>query len=268
LGAGGEAGLIDASSGRGLHGLLAIVSPASCAFFLDVDGTLLDIRPQPRDVVADTSLLDLLSALRAEVADALALVSGRAIEDLDRIFAPLTFTAAGLHGCDLRFADGSRFGLPDRVMDKARPALRHFVASHPGLLLEDKGATLAVHYRQRPDLGPIVIDALTRVAGDADYRVQQGKMVVELKPPGFDKGGAITRLMQDAPFKDRQPVFIGDDLTDEAGFVAVNAMGGFSVRVGAVSMPSAARYRVATVAALRALLAACVVGLATKCAAR
>jgi trehalose 6-phosphate phosphatase len=226
---------------------LAQLAPAaSSAYFLDVDGTLLAIRPRPEDVVADASLLGLLAGLSDAAGGALALVSGRKIDDIDRIFAPAVFCAAGLHGAEIRFPDGSRTLAQSGVMDLVRPKLIAFVARHQGLRLEDKGATLAVHFRQRPDLGPDVLDALKGLAREdvaGDLAVQEGKMVAELKQAGHHKGTAIAALLKAAPHAGRRPVFIGDDLTDESGFGFVNAQGGISIRVGPAEEPSAARHR-------------------------
>jgi len=237
-------------------GGLAKAAPASgSAYFLDVDGTLLDIRPRPEDVVADEGLRILLTALAAAADGALALVSGRRIDDIDRIFAPLAFPAAGLHGAEIRFPDGSRILAQSGVMDFARPELGAFVARHPGLRLEDKGATLAVHFRQRPELASEVLRALAAVAHEG-LAVQEGKMVAELKQVQYAKGAAIASLLEAAPFLGRRPVFIGDDLTDESGFCFVNAQGGVSIRVGPAEGTSAARFCLDDPAGLRRELGA------------
>ncbi len=221
------------------------------AFFFDVDGTLLELKPMPQDVVADAALRDLLRALAARNAGAVALVSGRAIADLDRIFAPLILPAAGLHGAEIRFPDGVRTHTGAGIMDHARPDLARFVAAHPGLMLEDKGATLAVHFRQRPDLASDVLTCMRRFAPGDDIAVQEGKFVVELKPAGFDKGSAIASLLRHPPFAGRKPVFYGDDLTDEAGFSFVNKYGGLSVRIGQSDVPTQAQAHLDDPAAMR-----------------
>lgn len=206
------------------------------ALFLDVDGTLLEIESHPDDVRAGPRLKGLLEAVTAALGGALALVSGRSIAGLDRIFSPLVLPAAGLHGLERRGADGLVHypkDLADR-MSRARAGLMDFVEAHAGLLLEDKGAALALHYRNAPGLaGPAreAMDSARRALGE-DFHVQQGKMVLELKPTGEDKGTAIEAFMAEAPFAGRVPVFIGDDVTDEDGFRVVNRLGGHSVRVG------------------------------------
>jgi trehalose 6-phosphate phosphatase len=215
---------------------------SSAAYFLDVDGTLLDIKPRPEDVVADAGLCALLTELTAAAQGALALVSGRKIEDLDRIFAPLIFPAAGLHGAEIRYADGSRKAPPDGTMDKVRQPLADFVAAHPALRLEDKGAALAVHFRQAPDLAEAVLTFVGALAERNGLFMQEGKMVAELKEARHDKGQGIAALLAKSPFSGRMPVFIGDDMTDENGFSFVNAQGGISVRAGPPWAATQARY--------------------------
>jgi trehalose 6-phosphate phosphatase len=220
------------------------------ALFLDVDGTLLDIADHPDEVRTTPRLKLLLRRARIELGGAVALVSGRAIADLDRLFAPLQLPAAGLHGIERRSADGTvhyRTGLEERL-HAAKRDLMQFVESHAGLLLEDKGAALALHYRNAPDLGGEAEAAIRGAAqrtGDG-FHVQAGKMVFELKPAGQDKGTAVVEFMDEQPFAGRVPVFVGDDVTDEDGFAAVNELGGESLRVGPAA-DSAARYRIAGV---------------------
>ncbi len=240
----------DAVPGLDLPGL---APAASTAFFFDVDGTLLEIMPQPGDVVADVMLRKLLDDLRHAADGALALVSGRQIADLDRIFAPFLFTAAGAHGAEMRCPDGTRRQLDPALLEAVRAPATEFVQGHTGLLLEDKGAALAIHFRQRPDLATEVAAFLARFERDG-LKLQHGKMVAELKPAGVDKGHAIATLMRMAPFLGRKPVFVGDDLTDEAGFRVVNAMGGLTVRIGAPGHPTEARHALPDPASLRAAL--------------
>lgn len=237
-------------------GDLARIAPlSSCAYFLDVDGTLLEIMPRPEDVVADETLRTLLVGIAGAAGGALGLVSGRAINDIDRIFAPLIFPAAGLHGAEIRFPDTSRSISPnDGAMDCVRQPLADFVAAHPGLRLEDKGAALAVHFRQTPELAGDVLEFLKSLAQKNGLAVQEGKMVAELKQARHDKGKGIAALLANPPFLGRKPVFIGDDLTDESGFSFVNAHGGISVRVGPAGIASDARYHLRNPASVRAEL--------------
>lgn len=226
----------------------------SCwALFLDVDGTLLEIMERPDDVRAAPRLRRLLATAADALGGALALVSGRSIASLDTVFDPLRLPAAGLHGLERRDADG-RVHYPTgyaRRIAAARSTLLEFVQSAPGLLLEDKGAALALHYRGAPALEAECRRriGLAREAAGEDFHVQHGKMVYELKPSGRDKGTAVTDFMAEPPFRGRRPVFVGDDVTDEDGFRAVNALGGTSIRVGH-SDESAAHRVAADVAAI------------------
>jgi len=227
------------------------------ALFLDVDGTLLEIAETPDAVHVPAQLIRTLTDVAQREAGALALISGRSLAQLDRLFAPARFAAAGLHGLERRDAAGSliRPRQLDQALNAARQRLAAFVSPHPGLLLEDKGLTLALHYRRAPELeGEVrrVVTALATRLGQG-FHVQEGKCVLELKPVGFSKRTAIEAFMREAPFRGRRPVFAGDDVTDEDGFLAVNAMGGYSIRVGN-DAPTAAQYRVPNVETLRAWL--------------
>ncbi len=228
------------------------VAPARTAFFLDVDGTLLGFKDHPSDVVADPALLGLLQRLRAGAGGALALVSGRMIADLDRIVAPLILPSGGVHGAELRFADGrDELGGGDHL-----PALRaeaEAYAERSGLWLEPKGrTTFAIHYRRAPEREGEVLAFLDTLVAGRDLMVQPGKMVAEVKPANLDKGTAIARLMDTAPFAGRVPLFAGDDLTDEHGFRAVLAMGGIAIKVGEGA--TVATRRLADTAAVRMFL--------------
>jgi trehalose 6-phosphate phosphatase len=238
------------------------------AFFFDVDGTLLELLAEPAAVVADPDLHDLVRRFVARTEGALALVSGRALADLDRIFAPLALPAAALHGGEIRFPDGSHRAAPATLMDAARLPVGHFVAEHPGLMLEDKGATLAVHFRRRPDLAAAVLAFLSGLGPGEEVAVQEGKLVAELKPVQFNKGSAIAALMNRPPFKGRRPVFYGDDLTDESGFAYVNSVGGLTARVGAAEVSTEARAHFADPPELRRHLRALLAAPAESCEAR
>jgi trehalose 6-phosphate phosphatase len=211
--------------------------------------------PRPEDVVADDGLRTLLAGLVVAARGALALVSGRTIEDIDRIFAPLILPVSGLHGAEIRFLDGSRGSGPSgSAMDGVRQRLTDFMTARPGLRLEDKGAVFAIHFRQTPELGDEVLEFLGLLARQSGLAVQQGKMVAELKQAHHDKGKGIAALLASPPFLGRKPVFIGDDLTDESGFLFVNAQGGVSVRVDPAGIASNARYRLRDPASVRAEL--------------
>jgi trehalose 6-phosphate phosphatase len=228
------------------------------ALFLDVDGTLLDIVESPDAVHVPADLKQTLAAVAAAEDGALALVSGRSLAQLDALFAPFRFAAAGLHGLERRDAVGRvlRPAVPAAQLTVARRTLGEFVALHPALLLEDKGAAIALHYRRAPDLegeARRIMTALEASLGP-HMHVQEGKCVLELKPRGANKRTAIEAFMSEAPFASRMPVFAGDDVTDEDGFAAVNALGGISIRVGD-GPATRARYRIASVDELRAWLA-------------
>jgi len=206
------------------------------AFFLDVDGTLLEYAPQPREVRVENELLELLQRLRAAAGGAVALISGRSVQDIDTLFAPQAFPAAGQHGTERRAADGSIRcqSPPIESLGRAAGDIVRLTSAHSGLVFENKGMTLALHYRLAPGLRGLVEREMRAIAaglGDA-FELQTGKFVMEIKPSGKDKGSAIAEFAAEAPFAGRRPVFIGDDLTDEPGFEVVNRAGGHSIKVG------------------------------------
>lgn len=224
------------------------LSGGKYAFFFDVDGTLAEICAEPDAVIIPASVRDNLKTLAAATSGALALISGRPVEQLDQLSAPLRLPAAGVHGAELRDAAGNlhRVTLPEDVALALQKQLEQGMAAMPGTLLEAKGMAFALHYRQAPAFQQQVLQlAESAVAAYPDLMLQRGKCVAEIKPRGNDKGSAITTFMQQAPFAGRIPVFVGDDLTDEKGFQVVNAMKGISVKVGEGS--SHARYRLGRV---------------------
>jgi len=207
----------------------------SDALFLDVDGTLLKIVSHPDAVKVPPDLIALLDRLVQRFGGALALISGRSIDNLDQLFTPLRLPCAGVHGLERRGADASvHRGDAAELLAPLRPALTEYVASRDGLLLEDKGQSLALHFRNAPALGPEAEAFLTRLVAPvaSSVELKRGKMVLELKSGDADKGTAIAAFMQEPPFSSRRPVFIGDDVTDEDGFAVVDALGGVTVRVG------------------------------------
>jgi trehalose 6-phosphate phosphatase len=227
------------------------------ALFLDVDGTILELAETPRDVRVPADLKELLNSLCLQLEGALALVSGRSIADLDQLFAPFQFCAAGVHGCERRDATSHliRPKLDSHPLDRARDTLARLVRGHPGLLLEDKQLGLAVHFRRAPQLRQFVatiLKAVLETLGPA-FCIQQGKCVYEIRPATWSKAIALSSFMSEAPFHGRTPVFVGDDLTDEDAFAFVNEQHGLSIRVGAGS-PSAARYTFANTADVLAWL--------------
>lgn len=225
-----------------------------CALFLDFDGTLLSIAPRPQDVRVDDALIGLLGGLQGRLAGALAIVSGRPLRELDVLLAPMVLPAAGQHGVERRTVQGEVHWYAPRAPAAAVRRLTAFAASRPGLILEDKGASLTLHYRLAPHLADAVQREMRALAEEFGPGLQllTGKKVYELKPVGVDKGVAIRLFMDERPFRGRRPVFVGDDATDEDGFEAVNLLGGHSVKVGAGQ--SAARFRLRDVSAVHAWL--------------
>jgi trehalose 6-phosphate phosphatase len=229
-----------------------------CALFLDIDGTLLDLAERPDAARVDRTVSELLPALGRALGGACALVTGRGISDVDRLFPGNRMPVAGQHGAERRSADGSvRIHAPaPETLAGLRALFTAFASRHAGLLLEDKGHSLAIHYRQAPQLEGLVRRAvLDGVAstGTTGYELQPGKCLLEVRPEGSDKGAAIRDFMGEPPFRGRFPVFVGDDRGDEHGFATVDELGGWSVKVGVGR--SRARFRLADVAAVRRWLA-------------
>ena len=229
------------------------------ALLIDVDGTLLEIAPHPDRVEVPPGLPRLLERLAGQRDGALALISGRPIADLDLLFQPWRGAAAGLHGIERRRPDGSRAdseataadAAAATALDRLRPELQVLMRQRPGVWLEDKGRTLALHYRAVPEAEAEIrarAEQLLREHGNA-LRLIPGKMVVEFQPRHHGKGGAIAALMAEPPFRARVPVFLGDDTTDEEGFAEVNRRDGLSIRVGAPLAGTAAACRLPSVTA-------------------
>jgi trehalose 6-phosphate phosphatase len=215
------------------------------ALFLDVDGTLLDISARPEDVVVPKDLVPALESASRALEGALALVSGRSIADLDRLFAPLRLRAAGQHGIELRLEpEGEAAVMPARPVDPAlRAAVEALVRKHPGAEVEDKGMTLAVHYRAVPAAGGVLARELRRLLAPEGRKIalRHGKMVLELRDARFTKATAVEAFLSRPPFSGRLPVFVGDDITDEDGFEAVERHGGIAMPVGDIHGRAAGR---------------------------
>lgn len=225
----------------------------SWAVFLDVDGTLIDIADAPDLVHVDERLPRLLDAVRRACGGALALVSGRSLDALDALLAPMQFPAAGLHGAERRDARGRLHVRPrDPALHAVTTRLAAWCAAHPGTLVEDKGGAVALHYRMAPghaEAARSEVTAALETLGPG-YALQAGKCVLEIKPRGASKARAIDEFMAEQPFAGRRPVFVGDDLTDEDGFRAVREHGGVAVAVGELAH-TAAQYRLADVSAVQ-----------------
>jgi trehalose 6-phosphate phosphatase len=236
-------------SGSNANGKLPKPGEKSWALFLDVDGTLVEIAAEPNAVHVDDRLVKLLTALRHKLDGAVALVSGRTIATLDHLFSPLLLPTAGNHGLERRTSGGD-VNRPQAVaeMPAIHDAFASFVAQHAGTLLEDKTLSMAIHFRNRPELEAEATDLAENLVADSGKNLflQKGKKLVEIRPGQGDKGTAIADFLAEAPFSGRLPVFIGDDITDETGFELVNQRGGHSIRVGN-DVTTAARYHVADV---------------------
>jgi trehalose 6-phosphate phosphatase len=221
-----------------------------------VDGTLLEIAPTPDAVRVDDHLRRLLAEVSHALEGAVALVSGRSIAALDRLFAPQRWPAAGLHGLERRDAAGRlhRHAPARQGLDEARLRLLYLAARTPGMLLEDKGIAIAVHYRAAPEIEPALRRALGEVAARLapEYHLLEGKQVFELRPASATKSDAVQAFMREAPFAGRRPIYVGDDITDLDGFAAAERAGGLSVAVGD---RVDAQLRVAAPRDVRALLA-------------
>ncbi len=227
------------------------------ALFLDVDGTLLDFNDDPRAVVVTPAMLTLLHALHRALDGALALVSGRDLDDLDVLFGRPKWAAAGLHGLQLRQANGSfrRLTLPAAQQAKMHASAIALAAQFEGVQVENKQLAVALHYHGESEQLRALRDAAAAMLVDLPgYELQPGYRVVEIKPSGMDKGRAVAQLLRHAPFAGRLPVYLGDDLTDEHGFASVNRRQGLSVRIGA-RVPTRAAFTLSGPAAAEAWLA-------------
>lgn len=214
------------------------------ALFLDVDGTLLDFAERPEEVVVAEPLMLLLANLYVALDGALALVSGRGLTDLDHLFGSPPWAMAGLHGLQLRQADGQE--RETRISGSRRSLALHaaeqIARAHPGTFVENKDLAVAIHSRLAPEhFDAVRAHAEAMLPELHGYEIQDGTLVVELKPEGMDKGKAVAELLACEPFVGRLPVYLGDDLTDEYGFAATNLENGISVRVG-MREPSLAQY--------------------------
>jgi trehalose 6-phosphate phosphatase len=224
---------------------------AGMALFLDVDGTLIDFAPHPDEVRVPPDLTGALAHAEQALGGALALLSGRAIADLDRLTAPLRLRAIGLHGAECRPdphgpASSSAAPLPASLV----AGMRALLASFPGAWLEDKGASASAHYRAAPSYGPELgaalarfVDRAARDGGGPRLDLMAGELIYEIKPAGFDKGSALSHFMTLPPFAGRLPVFVTDHSIDQAGLTAAAALGGRGLSVGRRLPGAAACFR-------------------------
>lgn len=220
------------------------------ALFLDLDGTIAEIAAQPGDVGPSPERTALLRHLGERLDGRIAVLTGRTLEDADRILEGAVPITAAVHGLVRRDAAGGvAAAKPSPGLEAARVALTQLAQARPGLVLEEKVSSLALHYRHAPDAEEGVLDATRRIAKLNGLTVQTGAMVSELRTPGPHKGDALADIMGAPPFAGAAPVMVGDDLTDEAAFEAAARLGGYGVLVGA-GRPTAARWRLEDVPAV------------------
>jgi trehalose 6-phosphate phosphatase len=210
----------------------------NAALFLDIDGTLLDLAARPDAVLTPEGLVGTLARADSKLRGAVALVSGRTIEEIDGLFTPLRLRASGVHGAQIRFEPGGPTDIAPAAAElppSLAAALNRALEAFPGILIENKGFSFAVHYRLNPRGAPYLRDALLGLLANDAWRgleIEDAHYAFEVKPPSFDKGKAINRFLARKPFRGRTPVFVGDDTTDESGFAAVTARGGQAYAVG------------------------------------
>lgn len=228
--------------------------PEETAFFFDFDGTLADIVDDPSAARIDPPVLEALASLQEISGGAVAVISGREIAALDGFLAPLRLPLGGSHGSERRGADGrlQRVAADGRVVERVAAALDDVARHHDGLLVERKRLSVALHYRRRQDLESLCRAIARDLAISHGLALLDGKMVVELKVSGRTKGDLIDDFMAESPFRGRQPVFFGDDVTDEDAFRVLPRWVGIGVKVGAG--PTAARLRIANPGALQVWL--------------
>jgi trehalose 6-phosphate phosphatase len=238
---------------------------ADSALFLDFDGTLVDYALHPDGVTVAAGLPDLLVELREGLGGALAIVTGRTLAGLDALIGETRFAGAGLHGLEWRLATGRthRSGNPVGA-SRIVAALQERFGSDRKLVIEDKGASVALHWRRAPERSAECIAFMREIVDSTAFEVLRGHAVVEARPRGVHKGAAVRELSRHAPFAGRRPVYVGDDRTDEDGFRAALVLGGHGVKVG--PEPTEARYRLASVDAVHRWLAESLVALGRKAA--
>lgn len=226
------------------------------AIFTDFDGTLVELADTPDAIDVPVSLAHQLERTARELDSAFAVLTGREIEDIDKYLAPLHLPIAGAHGTQRRRADGFVETVdPAAVLaaEEIAHAIEPLVVAHPELVLEAKEGAVALHYRQAPELEDVCRHAMEEAVNSIpDFTLVLGKMVIEARPRSMTKGTALRAFMQEEPFLGRTPIFIGDDTTDEDGFIAAQELGGVGIKLG--EGETAARMRIANVASVHALL--------------
>jgi trehalose 6-phosphate phosphatase len=234
---------------------ITVLDAATLAFFLDFDGTLADFSDDPAAVFLPVEQKRTLDIIKRATGSAVAIISGRPVADLERLVAPLELPLAGVHGLERRDGEGRLIRMPmdEAALQKARTRLRTFAVGHAGILAEEKPGSVALHYRKRPDLEALCMATARTIANEnPGLKLLHGKMVIEIKAGHATKADAIKAFMREIPFKGRQPVFAGDDATDEDAFPAVEEFGGISIKVG--SGTTRAGYRAADISDFRSWL--------------
>ena len=232
--------------------------PGAWGLFLDIDGTLIDIAPSPDEITVPPDLPGQLMALSGRLNGALALVTGRALPYADALFLPYEFPVAGLHGAERRSADGTVDAVAaTSAFEEVKAELATAAGQWPGVLVEDKGAAVAAHYRQAPEWRDEVEKAMEfyRLQAGPDFTLQRGKMVFEIRPARANKGSAVEAYLCERQFQGRRPIAIGDDVTDEEMFRIANQLGGHSIRIAPSPEGTEARGIIGSTEALRQVLA-------------
>lgn len=235
-----------------------MLDPEQWALFLDIDGTLIDLADTPDGIVVPADLPENLHRVSTRLGGALALVTGRALVYADQLFPPYTFPIAGLHGSERRNPSGTIIRVEaNAAFEVLKAELALEAQQWPGVLIEDKGAAVAAHYRQAPQFQAIVEMAMVRYhdAAGPDFTLQHGKMVLEIRPALASKGDALRAFLAEEPFEGRLPIAIGDDITDESMFRVANDLGGYSIRISEAPGGTEATSILPSAAAVRALLA-------------
>lgn len=246
-----DAGVLPATSGEVMQS--PVLDPLRDALFLDLDGTLIDIVADPGAVVAPASLVHVLELLARRWDNAIAIISGRPITAVDLILAPLRLSAVGVHGAEIRIHRDADIVRSGRAINAPLASRIAALAEVPGVLIEDKGVAIAVHYRQVPPdrLGELRrrVQRAIRDEPSSDVALLEGKRVFEIKPAAMNKGTGLAELMRHPPFTGRRPIFLGDDVTDEYAFARLPEWGGLGIAVGVLrkgaefALPDAAAVR-------------------------
>ncbi len=234
-----------------------LLYPDDWALFLDIDGTLIDLAETPNSVIVPPALPLALDTLSRKIGGALALVTGRAVSFIDPLFHPFHFPVAGLHGAERRDAGGLlQYVRTTPAFEAMKQRIKDEAAPWPGILIEDKGAAIAAHYRLAPDRQYEVEAMMERYFQEAglDWTLQRGKMVIEIRPAAASKGHAVEAFLSERPFAGRRPIAIGYDITDEAMFDAANRLGGHSIRIGPPAEMTHAASVIASPAELRGMI--------------